>query len=104
MQPLYSSQLLLPAVASTALEHHPVGNPCHSVSCGCGCAFQLGTLCIMLAPHCALRPEVRPRSQALSELKADTLHCCMLQAEQENAVQQGLKAVENGLEVCPSLS
>jgi hypothetical protein len=42
IQPLYSSQLLLPAVASTALEHHP--------------------------------------------------------AEQENAVQQGLKAVENGLE------
>lgn len=60
IQPLYSSQLLLPAVASTALEHHPVGNSCHSVNCGSGCALQLGilcALCLLLIVRCALRYE-----------------------------------------------
>jgi hypothetical protein len=72
---------------------------CHSavmdVFCTCAARSPLGHNCAHAAP------ELHVGSTALDQSKADAWNCCLLQAEQENAVQQGLKAVENGLEVRP---
>ena len=73
-------------------------NSCDSANVNkvASCSNAPSALCLL--PRCAA-PKLQAWSAALSWTPADPSHLCMLQAEQENAVQQGLKAVENGLEV-----